>query len=415
MPIEATSADRTPVNLFYSYARADEILSQELENHLTSLKRERLIAPWHSGSISAGSNWQQEITTHLDSAQVILFLVSASFLASDFCESALLDSVIGRYNTGQILVIPIILRPCDWQNYPFGKLRSLPNDNRSVTQWPDRDNAFLNVVQGLRQSISAMQLPPPQQQSDVPHPSQKIFTVPFAQNPYFTGREDILSQLHNALNNNKTAALTQAISGLGGIGKTQTAVEYAYRHQDDYQYIFWVRAEKREELNSDLAALAHSLNLPEKDEQDQPRVIAAVQKWLATHTGWLLVLDNADDPAVVKECIPSSLKGHTILTTRAQIWGRLAQRIEIEKMGLEEGTRFLLHRANIIASSDTSLDTLSSNDIAKAKEIVQALDGLPLALEQAAAYIEENECGLAGYLQRYHTQRNFLVTTHGGS
>ena len=96
MPIEATSADRTPVNLFYSYARADEILSQELENHLTSLKRERLIAPWHSGSISAGSNWQQEITTHLDSAQVILFLVSASFLASDFCESALLDHVIGR-------------------------------------------------------------------------------------------------------------------------------------------------------------------------------------------------------------------------------------------------------------------------------------------------------------------------------
>ena len=116
---------------------------------------------------------------------------------------------------------------------------------------------------------------------------------------------------------------------------------------------------------------------------------------------------------MVKECIPSSLKGHIILTTRAQIWGRLAHRIEIEKMGPEEGTRFLLHRANVIASSDASLDTLSSNALAKAKEIVQTLDGLPLALEQAAAYIEENECGLAGYLQRYQIQRNFLLQYRG--
>lgn len=220
MPIEATGANKKPVNLFYAYAEADETLRQELENHLISLKREGLIAPWHKGSISAGSNWRQEITTHLNSAQVILPLVSASFLASDFCESALLDHVIERHNTEQILVIPIILRPCDWRNYPFGKLHPLPDDNRSVTQWLERDSAFLNVAHGLRQAISTMPLSAsqPQQQSDVSPLSQKIFTIPFARNPYFTGREDILDQLHNALHNNKTAALTQAIAGLGGIG-----------------------------------------------------------------------------------------------------------------------------------------------------------------------------------------------------
>src|SRR5207249_633918 len=201
--------------------------------------------------------------------------------------------------------------------------------------------------------------------------SPKIFNIPFAQNPYFTGREDILNQLHNALTNNKTAALTQAISGLGGIGKTQTAVEYAYRHQNDYSYIFWARAEKRENLNSDLAALATPLNLPEKDERDLPRIVVAVQKWLATHSGWLLILDNADDLHMAKDFISSPAKDHIILTTRAQIVGRLAQRVEIEKMEPEEGTRFLLHRANMIATSDTSLDTVPSNDIARAKEIVQ--------------------------------------------
>src|SRR5437588_12694211 len=118
MPIQPTGSDSTPITLFYAYAQADEALRQELEDHLISLKRERLIAPWHKGSISAGSNWQQEITTHLDSAQVILLLLSASFLASDFCESTPLDRVIERHDTEQILVIPIILRPCDWRNYP---------------------------------------------------------------------------------------------------------------------------------------------------------------------------------------------------------------------------------------------------------------------------------------------------------
>jgi hypothetical protein len=80
MPIEATGANKKPVHLFYAYAKADDALRQELENHLTSLKREGLIAPWHKGSISAGSNWQEEITTHLNSDQVTLLLINASFL-----------------------------------------------------------------------------------------------------------------------------------------------------------------------------------------------------------------------------------------------------------------------------------------------------------------------------------------------
>src|SRR5947209_3677633 len=113
MPIEATGANKKPVNLFYAYAETDENLRQELEDHLASLKREGLIAPWHKGSISPGSNWREEITTHLNSAQVILLLLSASFLASDFCESTLLDRIIERHDTEQILVIPIFLRPCD--------------------------------------------------------------------------------------------------------------------------------------------------------------------------------------------------------------------------------------------------------------------------------------------------------------
>jgi predicted ATP-dependent serine protease len=119
--------------------------------------------------------------------------------------------------------------------------------------------------------------------------------MPFSRNPFFTGRDEVLSHLHTALAATSKAALTplQAISGLGGIGKTQTAIEYAYRYRDDYQHVLWVRAETHETLVADLIAIAELLNLPEKSRQDQRITIKAVKRWLETHSEWLLIFDNA--------------------------------------------------------------------------------------------------------------------------
>ncbi|MFZ3167541.1 MAG: SEFIR domain-containing protein [Candidatus Methanoperedens sp.] len=111
-----------------------------------------------------------------------------------------------------------------------------------------------------------------------PRPRKEDFcappwNAPFQRNPYFTGREQVLEQLHNALISNKAAALAQAISGLGGIGKTQTAVEYAYRYRKEYNAVLWVKAYSLEALISDYAALAHVLDLHEKDEKEQNRIM----------------------------------------------------------------------------------------------------------------------------------------------
>ncbi|MFL5587150.1 MAG: tetratricopeptide repeat protein, partial [Ktedonobacteraceae bacterium] len=301
-----------------------------------------------------------------------------------------------------------ILRPCDWKDALFSKLQVIPTDAKPITKWQNQDDAFLDVAEGIRKAVKELKLI----RTISSKPSPQIFNVPFERNPYFTGREDILTNLHNALSKDKTAALTQAISGLGGIGKTQTAIEYAYRHRDNYQYIFWVRSETREQLISDFIAIADLLNLSEKDAKDQGIIVDAVKKWLGANTGWLLILDNADDLAMAKDFLPSLSKGHILLTTRAQVIGRLAQRVEIEKMELEEGALFLLRRANIIVP-DASLDDASPAEVARAKEIVQVVDGLPLALDQAAAYIEETECGLARYLQRYQAQRTILLQHRG--
>src|SRR5262249_44000448 len=155
--------------------------------------------------------------------------------------------------------------------------------------------------------------------------------------------EDLLMLLRDRLTTVKVAALTQpqAISGLGGIGKTQIALEYAYRYHDTYRYIFWIRAATRETLISDFATIADLLHLSEKSEQDQNLTVAAVKRWLAIHDAWLIILDNADDLTMVSDFLSMDSRGHILLTTRAQAFGALAQQIKVETMGMIEATLFL--------------------------------------------------------------------------
>ena len=242
-----------------------------------------------------------------------------------------------------------------------------------------------------------------------------FWNIPHRRNPFFTGREALLTQLHELLTTKKTAALTQpeAISGLGGIGKTQVALEYAYRFGHMYQAVLWVRAESRELLASDFAALATLLALPEKEEQDQSKVIGAVERWLATLSRWLLILDNVEDLQMIGVFLPQEAKGHVLLTTRSQATGAIAHLVEVEAMGPEEGALFLLRRAKIMAQ-DAPLDAASYTDWTQARTITEALGGLPLALDQAGAYIEGALCGLDEYLNLYQTYGSALLRERGG-
>src|SRR5271165_1261261 len=149
-----------------------------------------------------------------------------------------------------------------------------------------------------------------------------VWNVPYPRNPDFTGREAILAQLKAALVAGTPAAPAQAIAGLGGVGKTQTAVEYAYRHRDQYRAVLWVRADPVwPDLGTNLVSgyreLAEALGLPEKDARDSNEMVAAVRRWLGREPNYLLILDNADDPALVKPFLPDTPTGHVLLTSRA--------------------------------------------------------------------------------------------------
>nr|WP_207229496.1 type ISP restriction/modification enzyme [Ktedonosporobacter rubrisoli] len=142
-----------PLELFYSYAREDEALCKQLDVHLALLQRQGVIQAWNRREIVAGSLWAQEIDAHLKAARIILLLVSPNFIASDYCYGIEMREALRRHEAGEAAVIPILLRPCDWETALFGKLQALPKNARPVRAWSNRDAAFTNIAKGIREFI----------------------------------------------------------------------------------------------------------------------------------------------------------------------------------------------------------------------------------------------------------------------
>lgn len=141
------------VNLFYSYSHKDEQLRNKLDDHLSILKRQGVLSEWYDRRITAGEEWAAAIDSRLDSAAIILLLVSPAFLASDYCYDVELKHAMERHELGYAHVIPVILRPVDWTGAPFSKLQALPTNARPVTTWRDRDEAFKDIAKGIRKAI----------------------------------------------------------------------------------------------------------------------------------------------------------------------------------------------------------------------------------------------------------------------
>ena len=113
-----------------------------------------MISAWHDREITAGREWAGETAAALDRCKVILLLVSADFLASDYCWDVEMQRALARHDAGDARVIPVMLRPVDWEGAPFAKLQGLPKDMRPVTRWPDRDEAFTDVAKGIRRAVA---------------------------------------------------------------------------------------------------------------------------------------------------------------------------------------------------------------------------------------------------------------------
>jgi tetratricopeptide (TPR) repeat protein len=224
----------------------------------------------------------------------------------------------------------------------------------------------------------------------------KFINVP-GRNDFFTGREEILSRLHATLKAEGRAAIKQAISGLGGIGKTQTAIEYAHRHAEDYACVLWTGAESESALTSGFASFAPHLGLPSLEKTEE--TVAAVKRLLTQRSDWLLILDNADALERVDKFLPNPVTGAVLLTSRATNFRRvgIANPVTLEVMTEAEALAFFAKALGV--------DAIAAEESEAAKNLAKELGHLPLALEQVAAYVKKNRVSFGKYLELYRARR----------
>ena len=419
-----TSDTPHPPIVFISYSHdspehSDRVLA--LSDHLRADGIDCILDQYEDSPPEGFPRWMDR---HIRSADFVLMICTPTYYRRVMgdedpdkghgaaWESTLIYQYIYNAGTSNNRFIPILLEgahesdiPIPWQGVKY--YRPITTDGyeelyRRLTDQPLTPKPALGSLRTLPSRERSQDFI--EQQSDK-RPPEVIENVPYARNPYFTGRETILRSLHDALNKDSATALTQghAISGLGGIGKTQTAVEYTYRYRSEYRSIFWVRADTEVALQAGFVEIAKLLDLPEKDATNPTDTVQAVKRWLEHEGEWLLVVDNADAPELLKASYPRTPRGHIMLTSRAQLFDTLgiARPLALAKMDPEEAIGFLFKR--------TARAQIDPKEKQAAEQLARELGYLPLALEQAAAYITAKAARFQDYLASFQRQRLSLL------
>ena len=250
---------------------------------------------------------------------------------------------------------------------------------------------------------------PPQEEDEkeVGSTGSKIFDVPYPRNNFFRGRGQELAEMAHLLSSRKrgSIALTQkqVLYGLGGIGKTQIAVEYAYRRVGDYSTVLWIRSDTRSNIIASITRSLKLFKLPDAELLKANEAIEAFKEWLETHADWLIIADNADEPALLSDVLPIKGKGHIILTSRTPVLDMLAinASIEVGKFDEAEAVNFFFDRIQ--------RDKSTSFELTAVKALAYELDYFPLALEQAGAFIVTTGCAVQDYLTSFRRRKLELL------
>ena len=401
--------DVSPVDCVYVYVEDDAAAGSRIERHLRILQRQGFISTWHTCQLTQGTEWGRNIEPSIQHAELVLVLISADFLASEYAVR-LEQWLMERHRANEVWIIPILVRPVDLAGSYFAHLQPLPTDGVPVLWWSDQNAACVDVERGIRRVIEEI-FPLKRVHAEV----AMRHTLPYRRNPFFTDREELLIWLHQQFNTPGDVPLSPiALTGLGGIGKTQIALEYAYRYQQEYASLFWMQADSQDTLISFYRTMATVLQLPERDDPDTTVLSHAVIQWLHMHDRWLLIIDHVTEPEWIAPFVSPS-KGHILLTTqRATVGTSVAAHVTVEALSTDLGAVLLLRRAGVRAPGE-GVEQVDSEGNAMAMDIVRDLGGLPLAIDQAGAYMEETGITLQDYIQLMQQYRNELLRRRGHS
>ena len=389
------------------YSHRDEEWKDLVEAHLHVLETQGALSVWHDRTIPGGALWRKEIEKALSRADVVLFLVSTNFFNSKFIQQEEIPRVLKRSQSSRVRVIPVILEPCPWKSVKWlDPIQARPKDGRPLSTL-ERSAIQAALAELALEIANPMAGHSPQLRAEHQSPlsADRPNNLPFRTNRFFKGRSAEMEMLRQLLTRNNVAAVTQpvALHGLGGVGKTQLALEYAWRFEHEYQAVLWVKADSVDALHTNVAALTEILQLPEAIALEQEAQFQAVIQWLKREAGWLLIFDNVDTPETanaVHVLLPPTAKGHVLVTSRRSDWWKWpdTSEVRLEVLLLEEAADFLMLRTESPAK-----------DRRAATRLAEGLGCLPLALEHAAAYIRRRGGNLDGYLRSFQVAQGDLL------
>jgi WD40 repeat protein len=283
-----SNEETTPFKVFISYAHEDDRLKASLENQFSFMKRSGFISAWNDRDIKAGQEWKNQIDTHLNTAQIILLLISPDFMASDYCYSVEMIEALKMHEAGEACVIPIILRPTDWDGAPFSKLQVLPTKAKPITSWRNRDEAFLDVVQGIRRAVQEFRT---LQGHAVFSETYKVDWGEAPDTGQFYGREKELAALQQWIVDEHCRMV--AVVGIGGMGKSSLVATLVEQVKESFDYILWRSLHNAPPLLKILKEAIRffsdqrKIELPENEVEQVPLLIQCLRDHRC-----LLVLDN---------------------------------------------------------------------------------------------------------------------------
>jgi energy-coupling factor transporter ATP-binding protein EcfA2 len=337
-----------PVEVFYSYAHEDEKLRDELKKHLVNLKRQGIITDWYDRDINAGNEWDDEIKKHIDTASVILLLISPDFMNSDYCNDVEVKRAMERHDAGEACVIPVFLRPVNWKGALFGKLQGLPTDAKPVTMWTNHDEAFVIVSEGIQRAVEALNAKRQTGEATTAGKRRASAHIPRPPIVGFVARRDeqgrdIVERLKVELAPQGNPLVT--LSGPGGVGKTTLAAEAARALQAEFgERIVWSRAEGRADFSLSTLLDDISTQLGREDLRTlAPQLKEAQVHALVADSPALIVLDNYETIALeAKKSIQewfAPAQCSTLFTSRHPI--NSTRNISIAAMSREEAQDYM--------------------------------------------------------------------------
>lgn len=378
-----------PVKIFFSYSQKDKNLRDKLEEQLSLLKNQKLVSTWHDRKILPGDEFDREISEHLEGAGLILLLVSPSFIASKYCYEKEMVRALERHEAKEARVIPVILRPCDWNTAPFGKLVALPENGKPVTIWPNRDEAFLSIAQGIRRFIEENDAGGKIDNGSVSEDGQKKtqhflelppLRVGFVPRQYKEG-EDFVQSLVAELDAPGTELLV--LWGPGGVGKTTLAIQVA-RHLENQKRVIWINADNRVDVSVGvlLDDIADKLDYPEF-RQYPPAKKREQVLYILRESPSLIILDNFEtiSPESQGECVEFlQLPGFvSLITTRDRI-DEVKNR-KVDEMLESEAEEFLSR-----LMEDSALPQAFTKDIQN--KIIKVAERNPLVMQWIVGQID---------------------------